>query len=131
MKNLKSFFVLVKESEVHGENDRIKNYDELILFFTELEIYVFDEQLQMKKFLEQFAEGLDPYQWAEYLYDYYHNPEEYSIEEDSEYYDQICEFYENSVQPHELRRYYSRFDENSIAKTPEYKLYREMSSKNR
>ena len=37
----------------------------------------------------------------------------------------------NSVQPHEVRRYYENFDYNSTAKTPEYKLYLKMSSKNR
>lgn len=128
MNNLKSFSVF---SSLTENNDIGSDIDDLISGFQNLGINMTDEEIQMEKFVELFGGGKNPDEWAEYLFDYYHNPEEYFIEKDSEYYEQICEFYLNSVQPHEVRRYYENFDYNSTAKTPEYKLYLKMSSKNR
>jgi len=138
MNHLESFFSVVKESRNSTDDGEKMTYDDLIIFFTELGIFVFEDQIQMKKFVEQFGRGKDPEEWAEYLFDYYHNPYEYDIEEDSEYYEQICQFYEDSVDPH--KRFdlhgsamrigqYQRFDLDDIEKTPEYKLYKVMSEK--
>lgn len=133
MNHLKSFFAFSRLSE----GDDLDDLDDLISNFQNLGINMTDEEIQMEKFIEQFGRGKDPEEWAEYLFDYYHNPAEYDIEEDSEYYEQICQFYEDSVEPH--KRFdlhgpmrignYQRFDLDSIEETPEYKLYKTMSEK--
>ena len=56
-----------------------------------------EEEEEMLKFINQFGGGKDPEEYAEYLYDYYTNPEEYDIDTDGEYYDMICYLYEESV----------------------------------
>ena len=130
MNHLKSFFAFSRLSEGDDLDDLISNFQNLGINMTE-------EEIQMQKFVEQFGRDKDPEEWAEYLFDYYHNPYEYDIEEDSEYYEQICKFYEDSVDPH--KRFdlngpmrmgkFQRFDLDSIEKTPEYKLYKTMSEK--
>jgi hypothetical protein len=136
MNNLKSFWVF---SILNENNDIGSDLDDLISGFQNLGISMTDEEIQMEKFVEQFGGGKNPSEWAEYLFDYYHNPEEYFIEKDSEYHEQICQFYEDSVEPHKRfnlngpMRFgnFQRFELDSIEETPEYKLYRKMSSKNR
>lgn len=136
MNNLKSFSVF---SSLTENNDIGSDLDDLISGFQNLGINMSEEEIQMKKFMEMFGREKRPQEWAEYLFDYYHNPAEYDIEEDSEYYEQICQFYEDSVEPHKRfdldgpMRFgnFQRFDLDSIEETPEYRLYREMSSKNR
>jgi len=133
MNHLKSFFTFSRLSEVID----LDHLDDLISGFQNLGINMTEEEIQMQKFIEQFGRDKDPEEWAEYLFDYYHNPHEYDIEEDSEYYERICQFYEDSVDPH--KRFdlngpmrmgqYQRFDLDSIEKTPEYKLYKTMSEK--
>ena len=94
-----------------------------------------EEEEEMLKFSNQFGGGKDPEEYAEYLYDYYTNPEEYDINTDGEYYDMICYLYEGSVSGH--ARYnlrgpmsmgtYERWDTDKIANEPLYKLYIKMS----
>ena len=137
MKNLISFFDFTDSSTRLSENNDDLDLDGLISSFQNLGINMSEEEIQMKKFMEMFGREKDPQEWAEYLFDYYHNPAEYDIEEDSEYYEQICQFYEDSVDPN--KRFdlhgpmrmgkYQRFDLDSIEKTPEYKLYKTMSEK--
>ena len=133
MNHLKSFFAFSRLSE----GDDLDDLEDLISNFQNLGINMTEEEIQMEKFIEQFGRDKDPEEWAEYLFDYYHHPYEYDIEEDSEYYERICQFYEDSVDPH--KRFdlngpmrmgqYQRFDLDSIKKTPEYKLYKTMSEK--
>lgn len=94
-----------------------------------------EEEEEMLKFINQFGGGKDPEEYAEYLYDYYTNPEEYDINTDGEYYDMICYLYEESVSNHS--RYnlggpmsmgtYDRWDTAKIANDPLYKMYIKMS----
>lgn len=94
-----------------------------------------EEEMGMLKFINQFGGGKDPEEYAEYLYDYYTNPEEYDIDTDGEYYDMICYLYEESVSNHS--RYnlggpmrmgaYDRWDTAKIANEPLYKMYIKMS----
>jgi len=94
-----------------------------------------EEEMGMLKFIDQFGGGKDPEEYAEYLYDYYENPEEYDIDTDGEYYDMICYLYEESVSNHS--RYnlrgpmsmgsYDRWDTANIANEPLYKMYIKMS----
>lgn len=134
MNHLKSFFAFSRLSEGNDLDD----LDDLISGFQNLGINMTEEEIQMQKFVRQFGIDMDPNEWAEYLFDYYHKPLDYDIEEDSEYYEQICKFYEDSVDPH--KRFdlqgpgmrlgqYQRFDLDSIEKTPEYRLYKEMCEK--
>jgi hypothetical protein len=89
----------------------------------------------MKKFISDFGANKNSEEWAEYLDDYYRNPEEYSIDTNSDYYGLICKFYEDSVEPHARfilhgpmgRSTFDRFDYDRISETPEYKLYSRMS----
>lgn len=94
-----------------------------------------EEEEEMLKFINQFGGGKDPEEYAEYLYDYYTNPEDYDINTDGEYYDMICYLYEGSVSNHS--RYnlggpmsmgtYDRWDETAISNEPLYKMYIKMS----
>jgi len=94
-----------------------------------------EEEEEMLKFINQFGGGKDPEEYAEYLYDYYTNPEDYDIDTDGEYYDMICYLYEESVSSHS--RYnlrgpmsigsYDRWDTANIANEPLYKMYIKMS----
>lgn len=138
MNHLKSFFSVVKESKNSPDNGEKMTYDDLVNFLTKLGIIVFEEQIQMKNFIEQFGSDKDPEEWVEYLFDYYHHPFEFDIEEDSEYYEMICQFYDYSVEPHKRFNLhgsamrigqYQRFDLDDIEKTPEYRLYKTMSEK--
>ena len=133
MKNLKPFTTYVQNlplTEKDGENLR-----DLISTLQDLGFSATPQEIEMKKFISDFGANKNSEEWAEYLYDYYHNPSEYSIDTDSDYYDLICKFYEDSVEPHArfilsgpMRMSTSdRFDYDMIAETPEYKLYSRMS----
>lgn len=128
MNHLKSFFSVVKESQNSTDDGEKMTYDDLVIFLTKLGIFVFEEQIEMKNFIKGFGSDKDPEEWADYLSDYYHHPFEFDIEEDSEYYERICQFYDYSVEPYERL---GRFNLNSIRETPEYKLYKAMSEKMR
>jgi hypothetical protein len=94
-----------------------------------------EEEEEMLKFINQFGGGKDPEEYAEYLYDYYTNPEDYDINTDGEYYDMICYLYEGSVSNHsrynlggpmrmgEFERWYT----SRIEQEPLYKMYLRMS----
>lgn len=139
MKNLISFLDFSDSSTRLSENNDDLDLDGLVSSFQNLGINMSEEEIQMKKFMEMFGREKDPQEWAEYLFDYYHNPAEYDIEEDSEYYEQICQFYEDSVEPHKRfdlhgpMRFgnFQRFDLDSIEETPEYRLYLKVSRENR
>jgi len=94
-----------------------------------------EEEEDMLKFINQFGGNMSPEDYADYLYNYYENPEEYDIDTDGEYYDMICDLYEDSVSGH--ARYnlrgpmsmgtFERWDTDKIANEPMYKLYIKMS----
>lgn len=94
-----------------------------------------EEEEDMLKFVGQFGGGMSAEEYAESLYDYYTNPEEYGIDKEGDYYDMIWYLYENSVEDH--ARYnlsspmktgiYARWDTTKIAQEPLYKLYIKMS----
>lgn len=94
-----------------------------------------EEEEDMLKFVHQFGGGMSPEDYAEYLYDYFTNPEEYDIDREGDYYDMIWYLYENSVEDH--ARYgsgspmrmgsYQKWDERGISEEPLYKMYLKMS----
>jgi hypothetical protein len=94
-----------------------------------------EEEEDMLKFVHHFGGGMSPGDYAEYLYDYYTNPEEYNIDPEGDYYDMIWYLYENSVEDH--ARYssgspmrmgtYQRWNEAGISEEPLYKMYLKMS----
>jgi hypothetical protein len=94
-----------------------------------------EEEKDMLDFVNQFGAGKYPEEYAEDIYDYYTNPEEYNIDKDGDYYDMIWYLYENSVEDN--ARYNlsgpmkmstsSRWDIDGILKDPLYKLYIKMS----
>lgn len=94
-----------------------------------------EEEEDMLKFVHHFGGGMSPEDYADYLYDYYKNPEEYDIDREGDYYDMIWYLYENSVEDH--ARYnlggpmrmgsYQRWDEKGISEEPLYKMYLKMS----
>ncbi len=94
-----------------------------------------EEEEEMLKFISQFGGGKDPEDYAEYLYDYYTNPEDYDINTDGEYYDMICYLYEESVSNHLRHAFggpmsmgtYDRWNTAKIANDPLYKMYLKMS----
>jgi hypothetical protein len=133
MKNLKPFTTYVQNlplTEKDGENLR-----DLISTLQDLGFSATPREIEMKKFISDFGANKNSEEWAEYLDDYYRNPEEYSIDTNSDYYGLICKFYEDSVKPH--ARFilhgpmgwstFDRFDYDRISETPEYKLYLRMS----
>ena len=95
-----------------------------------------EEEEDMLQFVNQFGGGMSAEDYAETLYDYFNNPEEYDIDKEGDYYDMIWYLYENSVEDH--ARFilggspmrmgtYSRWDDGKIAQEPLYKLYIKMS----
>jgi hypothetical protein len=94
-----------------------------------------EEEEDMLKFVNQFGGGMSPEDYAETLYDYFNNPEEYDIDKEGDYYDMIWYLYENSVEDH------ARFDLqgpmrmsmspnwniDGISNEPLYKMYLKMS----
>ena len=95
-----------------------------------------EEEEDMLNFVNQFGGGMSAEDYAETLYDYFNNPEEYDIDKEGDYYDMIWYLYENSVEDHSriilggspMRiGTYSRWDFGKIAQEPLYKLYIKMS----
>lgn len=94
-----------------------------------------DEQ-DMLDFINQFGGDKSPTDYADGIYDYYTNPEEYGIDEDSDYYDMTWYLYENSVM--DAARFnlggtmrlgnYNRWDKDIIENNEHYQLYKKMSS---
>lgn len=94
-----------------------------------------EEEEDMLKFVNQFGGGMSPEDYADYLYDYFKNPEDYDIDPEGDYYDMIWYLYENSVEDH--ARYssgssmrmgtYQKWDEKGISEEPLYKMYLKMS----
>jgi len=111
------------------------NLDDLLGDLRNLGLSPTEEEIRMKKFVSQFGGGLPPGDFAEYLYDYYHHPEEYDIDEDSEYYDMIIDYYEEISQyarfnlsgPMSMGMY-SRWNKEAIEEDPIYRLYQKSSS---
>ena len=133
MKNLKPFTTYVQNlplTEKDGEN-----LSDLVSTLQDLGFSATPREIEMKKFISDFGANKNSEEWAEYLDDYYRNPEEYSIDTNSDYYGLICKFYEDSVEPHArfilsgpMRMMtFDRFDYDRISETPEYKLYSRMS----
>ena len=89
----------------------------------------------MLKFVNQFGGGMSAEDYAETLYDYFNNPEEYGIDREGDYYDMIWYLYENSVEDHARYNlsgpmrlgFNDRWDTTKIAQEPLYKLYVKMS----
>lgn len=94
-----------------------------------------EEEKDMLEFINQFGSGMDPEDYAEYLYDYYTNPGDYDIDTEGDYYDMIGYLYENSVENHARFNLsgpmrtgtYNRWNERRISEEPLYKLYIKMS----
>lgn len=94
-----------------------------------------EEEEDMLRFVNQFGGDMSPEDYAETLYDYFQNPEEYDIDKEGDYYDMIWYLYENSVEDH--ARYssgspmrmgtYQKWDEKGISEEPLYKMYLKMS----
>lgn len=99
-----------------------------------LDLALTDDEKDMLEFVIQFGAGKSPEDYAEYLYDYYENPEEYGIDRDGDYYDMIWYLYENSVEDHArsilggpMRMSSGKtWDETAISNEPLYKLYLKM-----
>jgi hypothetical protein len=78
---------------------------------------------------------MSPEDYAETLYDYFNNPEEYDIDKEGDYYDMIWYLYENSVEDHArfnlggpMRMSVSpNWNIERISNEPLYKLYIKMS----
>jgi hypothetical protein len=85
--------------------------------------------------VNQFGGGMSAEDYAETLYDYFNNPEEYDIDKEGDYYDMIWYLYENSVEDHArfnlggpMRMSVSpNWNIDGISKEPLYKLYIKMS----
>jgi hypothetical protein len=94
-----------------------------------------EDEENMGKFISNFGGKKDPEEFAEYLFDYYENPQEYGISSDSEYYDQIIDFYKEieNCSRFNLRGPMrvgtsKRWDETCIESSDVYKRYKKMSS---
>jgi uncharacterized protein YejL (UPF0352 family) len=94
-----------------------------------------EEEEDMLQFVNQFGGGMSAEDYAETLYDYYSNPEEYDIDKEGDYYDMIWYLYENSVEDHArfnlggpMRMSVSpNWNIERISNEPLYKLYVKMS----
>jgi hypothetical protein len=129
MKHLTGYTNFLNESEQDKElMDLLKDMQGLGLTLT-------DEEKDMLDFINQFGAGKYPEEYAEDIYDYYTNPEEYGIDKDGDYYDMLWYLYENSVEDHARHNIsgpmrlgtYVKWDEKEIEKEPLYKLYIKMS----
>lgn len=113
-----------------------KDLEDLISDLRAIGAALTEDEEDMLNFVNQFGGGKSPEEYAEYLYDYFTNPEEYDIDPDGDYYDMIWYLYENSVEDH--ARFnpsgpmkmgsYQRWDENAISNEPLYKSYLKMSN---
>ena len=75
-----------------------------------------EEEEDMLKFVSQFGGGMSAEDYAEGLYDYFTNPEEYEIDKEGDYYDMIWYLYENSVEDH------ARFNPNGPMRIGAYHI---------
>ncbi len=129
MRSIKGFSEFVLEQDGAGDLETLlKNMQGLGLSLS-------DEEKDMLDFVNQFGGGKSPDEYAEDIYDYYTNPEEYGIDKDGDYYDMLWYLFENSVEDH--ARYnlsgpmrmaeYKRWDIKGIENEPLYKMYLKMS----
>ena len=94
-----------------------------------------EEEEDMLQFVNQFGGGMSAEDYAETLYDYFNNPEEYDIDKEGDYYDMIWYLYENSVEDHArfnlqgpMRMSISpNWNIDGISNEPLYKMYLKMS----
>jgi hypothetical protein len=118
-----------------NENEQDKELMDLLKDMQGLGLTLTDEEKDMLDFVNQFGGGKSPDEYAEDIYDYYTNPEEYGIDKEGDYYDMLWYLYENSVEDH--TRYnlsgpmkmggYKRWDVKEIENEPLYKMYLKMS----
>ena len=77
------------------EYDQFDDLDALKKDMQGLGLTLTPDEERMVNFLKSFGnDELAPSDFAEYLYDYYYNPEEYDIDEGGEYYDQISDYFD-------------------------------------
>ena len=122
-------------SNFRNENEQDEELMALLKDMQGLGLTLTDEEKDMLDFVNQFGGGKSPDEYAEDIYDYYTNPEEYGIDKDGDYYDMLWYLYENSVEDH--TRYnlsgpmkmggYKRWDVKEIENEPLYKMYLKMS----
>jgi hypothetical protein len=126
---------LTRYTNFLNEREEDKDLTDLFKDMQGLGLTLTDEEKDMLDFVNQFGAGMSPEDYAEYLYDYYTNPEEHEIDKDGDYYDMIWYLYENSVEDHARHNIsgpmrlgtYVKWDEKEIEKEPLYKLYIKMS----
>ena len=114
-----------------------EGFDDLQSDLRGLGLTLTQEEERMLDFLNTMGgHGYSPDEFAEMLYDYYHNPEEYNIEEDSDYYEQISDYFDaisncarfNLGGPMSLGTY-QRWNNSCIENSDVYKTYIKMSSR--
>jgi hypothetical protein len=76
------------------EYDSFDDLESLLRDMRGLGLSPTEEEERMLKFISQFGGGKSAEDFAEYLFDYYGNPEEFDIDRDSDYYDAIADYYE-------------------------------------
>lgn len=111
-----------------------EDFDNLIKDLQDLGVGYTDKEMRMLGFISEFGGNYDTEEFAEYLYDYYHNPKEYDIDEESDYYLAIEDYY---YDVEAYKRFsdgspmtignYARWNNNGIENSDVYKLYKEMS----
>jgi len=114
-----------------------ETFDDLQSDLRGLSLTLTQEEERMLDFLNTMGgHGYSPDEFAEMLYDYYHNPDEYNIEEDSDYYEQISDYFDaisNCAKfdlggPMSLGSY-QRWNDSCIERSDVYKTYIKMSSR--
>lgn len=114
-----------------------ESFDDLQSDLRGLGLTLTQEEERMLDFLNTMGgHGYPPDEFAEMLYDYYHDPEEYNIEEDSDYYEQISDYFDaisncarfNLGGPMSLGTY-QRWNNSCIENSDVYKTYIKMSSR--
>ena len=94
-----------------------------------------EDEERMIGFIRDFGGGKDAEDFAEYLFDYYWNPEDFDIDRESKYYDCIADYFEEiedcarfdlkGPMKHGMS---SRWDLGCIEKSECYRIYKKMSS---
>ncbi len=114
-----------------------ESFDDLQSDLRGLGLTLTQEEERMLDFLNTMGgHGYSPDEFAETLYDYYHNPEEYNIGKDSDYYEQISDYFDaisgcarfNLGGPMSLGSY-QRWNDSCIENSDVYKTYIKMSSR--
>lgn len=101
-----------------------------------LDLALTEEEEDLVRFIASFGGNRDAEEYAEYLFDYYTNPDDYDIDTEGDYYDMISFLYENSVEDHarfNLRGpmrtgNFQRWSIAAIENEPLYKSYLKMSA---